>query len=245
MQQSRHSFFKPLNPLKRTALTNQYGCTGLRPSCDLCSSFLPFHRLEGNSGGQWAIDEAAFKELNGSTEAHRWLAPAQMDLFTSDIADDLITEVLTTLAMFDQQKIYLVSKNPTRMQEHWFSAPHLYWGYSASTQEELDFYAQTRFTYEEAQPIQEFLILDPLIEEVVLPATLLTHFEAIFIDGYRGDQDIPLQLEWLKVIEDQLDEAGSLTPLIIEGLGDRPIHNGMPYKTKKKKLFDLELSDLI
>lgn len=245
MQQERYSYFRPLNPLERVSSSLRYACTGLSPSCEMsCPSFLAASNLEEYGVEGWVVRPDEMKEVAAATGTNNWIIPANMDFFTTDVPHILIKEVLESLKEEDNQTFFVATRNPTRMQEYWFASSHFYWGYSASTQDELNFYAQTRFSYEERRSIKEVLFLDPLVEKVILPETLLQHFKFIFVDGYHGHHDLPLHLEWIEAIADQLSAVDSPTQLIIEGVGDRPTYRDIPYKTRKKKLHDLTIDDL-
>lgn len=215
----------------------KYACTGMRLSCAFCSSYSqPDPRL-----GVWKWDEEWREPLKAKKNKGNWLVPAHMDVFTSDFPDSLLTEFVEELrnpAILDlipggaQQQFFLCTKNLYRMSEHWSATDHVVWSYSASNQDEVDFYSQIRFSAIAAPRYREALFLAPLTGSVVLPKPFLDHFEYIFIDGYRGKEDVPLDLRWAESISRQLCEAGSATKLIIEGVGDRPMLDGTPIKVK-------------
>jgi hypothetical protein len=251
MQRERYSFFNHLSPFIRDTMALKYACTGIRQSCVYCPSYAG----KGKDLGAWRLDEDWTGSLGGKKTKNNWLVPADMDIFTSDfpveIREAFIEQLsgeslLERIGSKNAQQFFLCTKDLVGLSNYWSPVEHIVWSYSASSQEEVDFYAQIRFGAIASPQQKEALFLSPLVEPIKLPDVFLDHFKFIFIDGYYGSsRDLPLELRWIEAIASQLKEVGSSTQLIIEGLGDRPRLDGVGFKPKGAAFWQKTIQQLI
>jgi hypothetical protein len=237
MQRDRYSYFNHLNPFVRDTMALKYACTGIRQSCTHCSSYAG----KGKDLGVWKLDGNWTDSLGGKKTKNNWLVPSNMDIFISDFPTemrDTFIEQLSNESLLERigskntQRFFLCTKDLVGLSNYWSPVEHITWSYSASTQEEVDFYGQVRFGAIASPKQQEALFLSPLIEPITLPDAFLDHFQFIFVDGYHGSREVPMDLRWVEAIANQLEQANSSTQLIIEGIGDHSQLNGIAFKPK-------------
>lgn len=257
MQQEKYSFWNYLDPFERSGTHFPHACTGLKPSCQLCPSFMPASRLDNPSSGigKLEFNPAAFEKVNKKKTPCQWLVPANTDAFAGqDISDDDIFNLIKLFEATPNHTFFFCTKNLCRMAEYWRPIDNVFWGVSASTQEEVNFQSHIRDLYQPytSPAMREFLLLAPLTEEIILPESSLYQFDYIIVDGFHAEanmpepeMDIPFYLEWIEAIANQLQAAESTTELIINGLGDQPYYHSVSFSTKKKKFCSTTVEELI
>lgn len=206
------------------------GCDRISPGCDHCYAQTLAKRLKAMGNPRYQTDGSPKTSGPGFGLAlhHdqldlplRWKKPrlvfvnSMSDLFHSDVPDDFIGRVFSTMADASRHTFQVLTKRPRRMRDllstwvdaGWKPPPNVWLGTSVEDQKRADLRLELLL---DTPALVRFLSCEPLLGPVDLgngASRLQSALHWVIVGGESGARARAMEIAWVRSLRDQCTDA--------------------------------------